>query len=238
MFEQYLDTVCAKLQEIKTTQANAIRQAGILIGETIMRGNLVFTFGTGHSEILAREVVRRAGGLYPVVMIPEPFHGQAERLEGLAALVVRDMRFKPGDLMLIISNSGRNAEPIEMAMLARQKGLKVIVVTSMAHTGSVTSRHSSGKKLHELADIVLDNGVPPGDAILSLEGTAAKAGPVSTILGASVLQSMMVEAVQHMLSKGYQPPLRISANLEQGDANNQRLMDVWGERISLVFGMR
>jgi uncharacterized phosphosugar-binding protein len=238
MFEQYLDTVCAKLQEIKSTQAEGIRQAGVLIGDTIMRGNLVFTFGTGHSEILAREVVRRAGGLYPVVMIPEPFHGQAERLEGLAALVVRDMRFKPGDLMLIISNSGRNAEPIEMAILARQKGLKVIVVTSMAHTGSVTSRHSSGKKLHELADIVLDNRVPPGDAILSLEGTAAKAGPVSTILGASVLQSMMVEAVQHMLSKGYQPPLRISANLEQGDANNQRLMDVWGERISLVFGMR
>lgn len=238
MFEQYLDTVCAKLQEIKTSQAVGIRQAGQLVGDTIMRGNLVFTFGTGHSELLAREVVRRAGGLYPIVMIPEPFHGQAERLEGLAALVVRDMRFKSGDLMVIISNSGRNPETIEMAMLAHDKGLKVIVVTSMAHTGSVKSRHSSGKKLHELADIVLDNGVPAGDAILPLEGTVAKTGPVSTILGAAVLQSVMVEAAQHMLSKGFQPPLRISANMEQGDANNQSLMDVWGERISLAFGMR
>jgi uncharacterized phosphosugar-binding protein len=238
MFENYLDTICEMLQHMKGTQGNHIRQAGVLIGDTIMRGNLIFTFGTGHSELLAREVVRRAGGLYPVVMIPEPFHGQAERLEGLAALVIRDLRFKPGDVMIIISNSGRNAEPIEMALLAKQRGLKVIIVTSMSHTGSVTSRHSSGKKLHELGDIVLDNGVPAGDASLAFEGMVAKAGPVSTILGAAVLHSMMAEAIQHMLNKGHQPPVRISANLEQGDANNQRLMDIWGERISNVFGMR
>ena len=237
MYMEYLDLVCTLLQNMKTTQGEAIREAAALVGDTILAGGLVYTFGSGHSQLLSQEIHARAGGLYPVMQIVDPLWGRAERIEGLGEVLLRGLTLKAGETIFVISNSGRNPEPIEVAMLARQMGLHVIVVTSLTHSMSVTSRHSSGKKLYELGEVVLDTGAPAGDAALSFEGLDVKAGAVSTVLGAALLNAVMVEAIQYILDKGGKPPVLMSANLDGNEEYNARVMANYGQIVPGMFGM-
>jgi len=237
MYMEYLDLVCTLLQNMKTTQGEAIREAAALVGDTILSGGLVYTFGSGHSQLLSQEVHARAGGLYPVMQIVDPLWGRAERLEGLGEIFLKGLPLKAGETIFVISNSGRNPEPIEVATLARQMGLHVIVVTSLTHSKSVTSRHSSGKKLYELGDVVLDTGAPAGDACLNFKGLDVKAGAVSTVLGAALLNAVMVEAIQYILDKGGHPPVLMSANLDGNEEYNARVMASYEHIVPGVFGM-
>ena len=120
--------------------------------------------------------------------------------------------------MFVISNSGRNPQPVDVALRARELGLRVIAVTSLAHTQGVASRHSSGRRLFELADVVLDTGTPPGDASLSVAGLAVWTGPVSTALGVALMNAVMVEAMQKLVERGVAPPVLMSSNLDEGGA--------------------
>jgi uncharacterized phosphosugar-binding protein len=237
MFMEYLDLACTLLQKMKTTQGEAIREAAALVGDTILAGGLVYTFGSGHSQLLSQEVHARAGGLYPVMQIVDPLWGRAERLEGLGEIFLKGLPLKAGETIFVISNSGRNPEPIEVAMLARQMGLHVIAVTSLTHSKSVTSRHSSGKKLYELGEVVLDTGAPAGDACLSFKGLDVKAGAVSTVLGAALLNAVMVEAIQYILDKGGHPPVLMSANLDGNEEYNARVIASYERIVPGVFGM-
>jgi uncharacterized phosphosugar-binding protein len=237
MYMEYLDFVSTTLQNMKTTQGEAIRKAATLVGDTILTGGLVYTFGSGHSQLLSQEVHARAGGLYPVMQIVDPLWGRAERIEGLGEILLSGLPLKAGETIFVISNSGRNPEPIEVAMLARQMGLHVIVVTSLTHSKSVTSRHSSGKKLYELGEVVLDTGAPAGDAALSFKGLDVKAGAVSTVLGAALLNAVMVEAIQYILDKGGNPPVLMSANLDGNEEYNARVMANYGHIVPGMFGM-
>ena len=237
MYEQYLDEAMQALRRMKETQGKAIRDAAQLVGDTIIGGGLVYTFGSGHSQLLSQEVHARAGGLYPIVQIVDPLWGRAERLEGFADILVSGVQVKPGETIFVISNSGRNPEPIEVAMWAKSKGLHVIAVTSLAHSKSVSSRHSSGKKLYELADVVFDTGTPAGDACISFEGFPAKAGALSTVLGAALMNAVIVEAIQYMLDKGEKPPVLMSANLDGSDEYNAQVMARYEGRIGSMFGM-
>ncbi len=237
MYMEYLDLVCTLLQNMKTTQGEAISQAAALVGDTILAGGLVYTFGSGHSQLLSQEVHARAGGLYPVMQIVDPLWGRAERLEGLGEIFLKGLPLKAGETIFVISNSGRNPEPIEVAMLARQMGLHVIVVSSLTHSKSVTSRHSSGKKLYELGEVVLDTGAPAGDACLSFKGLDVKAGAVSTVMGAALLNAVMVEAIQYILDKGGHPPVLMSANLDGNEEYNARVMASYEHIVPGVFGM-
>jgi len=224
MYTEYLDFVSERVQQIKKTQGTAIREAAALVGETLIKGHMVYTFGSGHSQLLAMEIHARAGGLYPVQAIIDPMKGKAEKIEGYGALLVRYAPYKEGDLIFVISNSGRNPEPIEVAMDARSKGVKVIVLTSMEHTRAVTSRHSSGKKLYELGEVVLDSLVPAGDASMAYKGMAARAGALSTVLGATVLNAVVVEAIQYLLDHKYEPPVLMSANLDGSEEHNEKVL--------------
>ena len=237
MYVKYLDAVCEILQQMKETQGEPIRKAAVLVGDTIINGGLVYTFGSGHSQLLSQEVHSRAGGLYPVMQIADPLWGRAERLEGFAEILLKSLPLKAGETIFVISNSGRNPEPIEVAMQVREMGLHVIAVTAMAHSKSVASRHSSGKKLYELADVVLDTGAPPGDACLALEGLQAKTGAVSTVLGAAIMNAVMAEAAQYMLDKGHEPPVLMSANLDGSDEFNARVMARYERHPISMFGM-
>jgi uncharacterized phosphosugar-binding protein len=225
MFQDYLEKIISLLQEIRDTQAEAIKQAAAIVGKVMAGGNVVYTFGSGHSQLLAREIVTRAGGLVPVYHLPDPIWGMAEQLEGYGRILFDNFPVKAGEAIFIISNSGRNPEPIEIAMEARQRGLKVIALTSLEHSKTVESRHSSGKKLYELADVVLDSHTPRGDALMSFEGLEDKAGAASTILGAAILNAVMLEAAQYMLNEGVEPPVLVSQNLDGGMEHNQELMD-------------
>ena len=228
MYVEYLDTLCELLQHMKESQAEAIQEAAVLVADTVIEGGLVYAFGSGHSQCLSREIHSRAGGLYPVVSINDPMWGKAERLEGYGDLLLKGLPLKKGEVIFVISNSGRNPSPIDVAMKAKEMGLHVVAVTSLPHSKSQASRHSSGKRLYEVADIVLDTGVPVGDACMSFEGMPMKAGPASTALGGSILNAVMVEAIQYMLDKGEEPPILISANVEGGDEHNRRVVERYG----------
>ena len=228
MFEQYFEYVVKQINEIMDEESEKIIQAGKLVGNSIINGNWVYTFGSGHSQLLALEVHARAGGLYPIVHIPDPMSGRAEKVEGFGAVLVEGMQFKKGETIFIISNSGRNPEPIEVAMIAKEAGMNIIAVTSLAHSQSVTSRHTSGKLLYQLADIVLDTHVPAGDAAIAFEGVDEKSGAVSTVLGAVMMNAVTVEAIHYMLEKGHTPPILLSANLDGSDEHNQRIFERFG----------
>ncbi len=224
MYETYLDIAADRIRKMKETQGEAITKAGALVAEAIMQGHMVFTFGSGHSQLLAQEIHGRAGGLYPVQAILDPMKGKAEKLEGYGSILVEFAPYKAGDLLFVISNSGRNPEPIEVALHARARGVKVIVLTSMEHTLKIESRHSSGKKLYQLGDVVLDSMVPAGDASMSFEGLRPQAGALSTVLGAVILNAVMVESIQYMLDHGYEPPVLMSANLDGSEAFNAEVV--------------
>jgi uncharacterized phosphosugar-binding protein len=225
MFETYLELVSKLVLEIKDKQAAEIRKAAELMAETIIKGNVVYTFGSGHSILLAQEIHARAGGLYPIVQIPDPMRGKAEKIEGFGKVLVEYVPFKPGDLIFVISNSGRNPEPIEVALVAKEKGVHVIVMCSMKHSLSVSSRHSSGKKLYELGEMVLDTNAPPGDASMTYKDYPFKVGALSTVMGAVVLNAVVVEAVQVMLERGFEPPVLLSANLDGSEEHNHKVIE-------------
>lgn len=210
---------------MQQTQGEAIRAAAKIVSDVIAAGKHVYTFGSGHSQLLAREISERAGGLAPVFHLPDPTWGMVERLEGYGERLLQEYPLQPGEAIFVISNSGRNPEPIEFAMGAREIGLKVIVVTSLEHSQSVESRHSSGKKLYEFGDVVLDTGTPAGDAALGFEGLDIRAGALSTVLGAAVMNAVMVEAIQQLLNQGETPPIYISANVDGSDEHNAALQE-------------
>jgi len=237
MYADYLDMACNLMQQMKKTQGAAIGRAATLVGDTILAGKLVYTFGSGHSQLLSQEVHARAGGLYPIMQIVDSLWGRAERLEGMGAVLLKGMPLKAGETIFVISNSGRNPEPIEVALQAQQMGLHVIAVTSLAHSKSVSSRHSSGKKLYELGEVVLDTGTPPGDACLTFKGMDVKAGALSTVLGAALMNAVMVEAIQYILDQGGKPPVLMSANLDGSDEYNERVIADYGMVIPGLFGI-
>lgn len=226
----YLAEIRRLLERVETSQATAIATAADMIADALATGHMWHVFGTGHGHMLAEEVFYRAGGLMAVNAILDSalmLHdgalasSQVERLPGYAALVLSKHTIEPGDVMLIASNSGRNAVPIEAALEAKQRGLKVIVLTSMAHSQAVTSRHASGKKLYELADVVLDNCGRPGDAALEVEGLPGRLCPTSTVIGATLLHWLVHEVVQRLVACGIMPDVTISANVPGGDAHNE-----------------
>ncbi len=234
MYNEYLDFISERILRIKNSQSGAISQAAALVGDTLINDHMVYTFGSGHSQLLSMEIHARAGGLYPVQAIIDPLKGKAERLEGFGTLLMENAPYKEKDLLFVISNSGRNPAPIEVAMHAHRKGVKVIVLTSMEHTLSVGSRHSSGKKLYELGDVVLDSQVPAGDACITFPEMAPKAGALSTILGAAILNAVMVETIQYLLVHGFEPPVLMSANLDGSEAHNEKVIQRYSHLPNLL----
>lgn len=237
MYSEYLEVICQLIKNLETSQAEGIKKAAALVGDTIIAKGLVYTFGSGHSQLLAQEIFARAGGMYPILQIIDPFFGRAERLEGIGELLLLGLPLNPGETIFVISNSGRNPEPIEIAMKAKERGLRVIVVTSLAHSKIVTSRHSSGKKLYEFGDVVLDTGIPVGDACMSFKGIEVKAGAASTTVGAALMNAVMVEAIQYILDKGETPPILMSANLDGNEEYNLRIKNQYPDWLNMRLGI-
>jgi len=238
--EKYLQVAAAVLEKVHREQLPQIQAAAELIADAIAAGGMLHAFGTGHSHMLAEEIFYRAGGLCCANAMLDPgldlmagaLRSTAlERLPGYAAAVFADYRIEPGDVMIIASNSGRNAVPVEMAMLAREKGVKVVAITSLAHSRSLPSRHASGKRLFELADVVIDNCGVPGDAAVEIPGLDERVGPTSTVAGAAIVNALVAEVCARLWARGVRPPLIVSANLDGSDARNRELMETYGSRL-------
>ncbi|MEO8609507.1 MAG: SIS domain-containing protein [Chloroflexota bacterium] len=238
--QPYFDVIRELLAQAETQNVEALERAADVIAACMEHKGVLHTFGTGHGHILAEELFYRAGGLVAVNAILDPslmLHVSAlssshlERLPGYAELVLERYVINAGDVMLIASNSGRNSVPVEMAIAAKARGLMVIALTSLQHSRSQSSRHPSGKRLFEIADIVLDNCGMVGDAALEIEGIPGRIGATSTVIGAALLHALVYQAVQKMMANGIEPDITISANVDGSDAHNAPLFAQYRDRL-------
>jgi uncharacterized phosphosugar-binding protein len=221
------------LETIRSTQLEAIKEAGLAVAAASKDGHIVWAFGTGHSHVIAEELYGRAGGwtdiravLEPSLMLHEGLAKSSafERLSGLAEALLGSHQVKDGDVVIVISNSGRNAAPVEFAEGAKRRGATMIAITSLAHSKSVESRAPSGKRLFEVADIVIDNCGEPGDAVIELPGIPAKVAATSTIAGSAIAQAIVCEAAANFIDWGERPPVLMSNNVEGAEAYNAELL--------------
>jgi uncharacterized phosphosugar-binding protein len=229
---RYLNEAIHVISEIRDLEKENIGKVSELLSASIMEGKIAHIFGTGHSAMACKEVFTRAGTLSCFRVVGSRYELEKfERLEGIAALVLEDYEIKPGELFFIISSSGRNPIPIEMALTAKAKGAVIIAITSMEHSQAVPSRHSSKKKLYEIADIVLDTHTSAGDASIEIPGLPMKVGPLSSIANIAIIDAIVVETAARIAETGTLPPVRISRNMPGGDENNQKFKTIYGARI-------
>jgi uncharacterized phosphosugar-binding protein len=227
----YQNEVVAVLEKIRETQSAAMHAAAAICAEVVAAGEIIYILGSGHSLLPAVEAYHRAGGLVPVDVIYDPTFGKAERLSGYAQVLLDRYPVKAHGVVIIISNSGRNALPVEMALLAKERGIRTISLTNMAHTTQEPSRHPSGKRLFEIADVVIDNCGVYGDAILDIPGVPGKVCPTSGVAGAYIIQSMVAQTIAELQARGIAPPVLRSANITGGDEYNKQLESRYAGRI-------
>lgn len=202
-----------------------ICEAADMFSETILRGQMVHVFGSGHSRILVEEMWPRYGsfpGWNPIVELSLTFHnlvvganGQRqamflENVSGLAARILRNFDLKDGDTALIISSSGCNVVPVEMAEEFQRRGVKVVSIISSTHSEASTSRHRDGEKLQDFSDVVLDTGAPVGDAMVKIDGLETPVSPGSTVGGCLLINAIKAEVAQRLTQAG-QPPMVLTA---------------------------
>jgi len=239
----YLSQIQAVIGRVGTGQPDEKRRAAGLLTEAVRNGGVIQAFGCGHSEALAMEIAGRAGGLVPTNRIAlrdivlyggDPLEALAdpmvERRPEIAHRLYQLAPVKPDDAFVIASNSGINGAVVEMALLVKERGHALIAITSAAHSAGVESRHPSGKKLGEIADVVLDNGAPYGDATLPLPGGGA-VGAVSSITAALLAQQLVTEVVANLLAAGIVPPVYLSDNVPGGKEHNAELEARYAGRI-------
>ncbi len=221
--QEYYSKVTEILAKVSDTQMDKIQQAAETVADSIADGKILYLLGGGHSLMVAAEAYHRAGGLAPVDIIHDKSFGRAERCQGYAKQLLDWYNPAAGSVVVIISNSGRNALGIETALECRERGVKTIAVTSLDHSKAADSRHPSGKRLFEIADVVIDNCGILGDAILDVEGVMGKICPTSTISGALIVDMIMAQVVQNLVDRGLTPPVFISANVDGGDEHNKKV---------------
>jgi len=234
-------------RRIHETQAESIRQVGKLFADSLERGGVIQAYGTGHSRAFAMELAGRAGGLVPVNKIDlldlalranwpleRVVSPEIERDLEAGKAILSCYRIEAQDVFIIASNSGVNVAIVEVALQAKQHGHTLVAVTSLEHSQQVASRHPSGKKLYELADIVIDNCGPFGDALLDMPGGYGKACSISSVSGALIGQMITAETIGNLIARGIEPPVFLSANIPGGIEQGQKLRARYGERIARV----
>jgi uncharacterized phosphosugar-binding protein len=250
----YLEAAQAILEQIRAGQLPAIEQAAAICAETIAGGGLVHLFGTGHSRMMIEEMFPRHGsfpGFHSIVELSLTYHNQVvgangqrqamflEHVEGLGKVIMRNFVFAAPDSFIIFSNSGVNEVVVEVALEAKQRHLPVIAVASLAHCRASTPRHSSGRRLIEVADVVIDNCTPAGDALVRIEGLADPVGPGSTI-GAAAVTNMIKCLVADKLTRQGQPPLVLTSGYFIGaEASKQRFDECYDDyraRMRRAYG--
>jgi uncharacterized phosphosugar-binding protein len=250
---QYLDAVRRAFDAIEQSQLEAIRAAGRRFADTILAGRLVHVFGTGHSRMAVEEMFPRYGsfpGFHPIVELSMTYHnpvvganGQRqamflENVQGFGPVMWRNFVTDAGDSLLAISTSGCNAVTVDVAIEAKRLGMFVVALTSMAHSASSTSKHESGQKLHEVADVVLDQHAPAGDASVWIEQLPTPVAPISSVTGCAVVNLIKAE-VARLLTEAGSPPKVLTAACHLGAERAQALFeetyDDYRKRIGVLY---
>ena len=236
----YINNIKQVIEQIEEKCSESIELSAQLFSTALINGKKIFLFGTGHSHMLSEELFYRAGGLLniqPILVDELMLHISAsnstiaEREEGLAEKIYEQYKISKDDVIVIISNSGRNGVVVDMALLCKKNGINVIALTSLTHSLAGSSRHKSGKRLCEIADIVLDNCGCLGDACVEIDGVEGKICATSTVTGALILNATVARAVELCTEKGFYPEHFISANADGGDEVNNKLIEKYKKEI-------
>lgn len=250
----YLYEAQAILGRIRDTQMDALERAAEMCTSTIAGDGLVHLFGTGHSRIFVEEMFPRHGsfpGFHPIVELSLTYHnlvvgsnGQRqamflEHVEGLGSVIMRNFVFAAPDCFLIFSNSGINEVVVDVALEAKRQGMPVIAVVSLAHCNGSAALHSSGQKLPDVADVVIDNCTPGGDALVKVPGLPDPVGPGSTIGAAAVTNALKCRVAEKLTALGKPPIVLTSSFFIGSEASRQRFeecYDDYRERVQKVYG--
>lgn len=244
MHLDYLNQLKSQLEQLITGGANDIKVAAEKVAASITDDGLVHLFGCGHSHLLAEEALYRAGGLAninPILIEPLMLHegavrsSQLERRHDFASTFLDELDIRSGEVMIVMSTSGKNPVPIEVATYAKEKGAFVIGLTSYDYSNFGTSNHSSGKHLKDVVDLAIDNQAVRGDAVITNPGSPVPFGPTSTVLGAAILNAIFVGAINTLIDNGTTPPIFLSANMPGAEAHNRELVERYGKRIPLLL---
>ena len=243
MLSSYFKQAQERLELVEKNEKQAMLEAAGKVASAIQAGGIIQLFGCGHSHILTEEVFYRAGGLVPIKPIfvePLMLHegavqsSQLERQNEYAAGFLEEQDFRADDVVFVISTSGRNPVPVDVALAAREKGAFTIGLTSLEYSRNQRSRHTTGQHLFNAVDLVIDNHSVAGDAILSYEGVKVPFGPTSTVVGATILNAIFAEAIKKMADAGFEPPIFLSGNIDGADEHNTKLINKYRERIPLL----
>lgn len=241
--EEYYQIISKQLESQFQEEAANIEKAAQYAAESVVKKRVIHVFGCGHSQMFAMEVFYRAGGLVPVnaLLIPHlalfpkaKLSTLQERVEGFSNEYLKLEDTSADDTMIIVSISGRNAGVVDMALEAKRIGMKVIALTSRQFSDRVKSRHSSGKMLKDVADIVIDVKCVEGDACLSMPNMSAKFCGTSTVLGMAVMESIIARTVELCVEKGVVPPIYVSSNLDRGDVINEQYIKQYNKLIDCL----
>ncbi len=253
VLSQYLTAVRTAVDAIETTQLPLVREAAARFAATILKGRLVHVFGTGHSRMAVEEMFPRYGsfpGFHPIVELSMTYHnavvganGQRqamflENVQGFGPVLWCNFATSPDDTVLAISTSGCNAVTIDVALEAKRLGMGVVALTSLAHAAVSTSRHQSGQKLHEIADVILDQQAPAGDSAVWIEGLETPVAPVSSVTGCVIINLVKAE-VARLLTEAGSPPKVLTAACHLGADRARRLFeetyDDYRRRVGVLY---
>lgn len=238
--EQWLSNARGTLDHIERTQLGAVRKAADLMAEAIAKGRVVHTFGSGHAHMPVEELYPRIGGIvgfHPVTYIGLTYFTNIlgdggvftlswlERIEGFAAQILKSHDLRPGDVMLLFSHSGVNGVVIDMAIEAKKRDMPVVAVTSAKESAKKPTRHSSGKRLYEHADLVIDTGLAAEDAVVKIDGLEDRVGPGSSLAFITVANLISCEVAKGLVKRGVKPFVNVSYNQPEQFASAEQHMD-------------
>ena len=240
--KEYFEKVEQLIKDINDQEDNNIKKAALLMYQALRKELLVHVFATGHSHMFAEELFYRAGGLIQINPILNPFLMQHEgavsstkyeRLEGVSKIIYEGLDVDKEDIFIIVSNSGINAVPIEMAKIVKENNHKLIVVTSLDSSKSLKSRVKDESHLYEYGDVVINNHMPYGDCLV--ESKYGRIGSASSIMGSYIAQRLVLEIISLYEENKLEPSIYMSANTEGGDKHNKEAYEKYKKRIRSLY---
>lgn len=238
---EYVDYIKELLDRIVVTQNEVMEQASDAMTAAIIDKRSLFIFGAAHAGMVSQEMCYRAGGLALINPIfprelnadvrPITQSSQMENCEEYGRIIMSNIPIKKNDILIVHSVSGRNAATIELVLEAKRKGAQIIAITNLNTSTQVTSRHSSGQKLYQIADIVIDNCGDVGDAGIKIEGMEQKVAPSSTLTGCAIANMLSIAVIKKLLAQQFEPPVFRSANIDGGYEFNQEIFSKYKDQI-------